>query len=56
MNFPECFRGPLKTLWRATYGLRAANYLPLTYTIADPRDESDMGASAASATNSPPPY
>jgi len=24
---PECFRGPLKTLWRATCGPRAANCL-----------------------------
>jgi len=23
--FPQCFRGPLKTLWRATCGPRAAN-------------------------------
>jgi len=29
--FPECFCGPLKILWRATCGPRAANYLPLTY-------------------------
>jgi len=28
--FPECLRGPPKTLWRATCGLRAANYPPLT--------------------------
>jgi len=24
--FPECFRGPLKTLWQATCGGRAASY------------------------------
>jgi len=29
MIFPECFRGPLKTLWRATCGPRAANCPPL---------------------------
>jgi len=29
MIFPECFRGPLKTLWPATFGLRAANCPPL---------------------------
>jgi len=30
MIFPECFRGPLKTLWRATCGPRAANCPPLS--------------------------
>ena len=29
MIFPECFRGPQKTLWRATWGPRAANCPPL---------------------------
>jgi len=29
INFPECFRGPLKTLWWATCGPRAANCPPL---------------------------
>jgi len=28
--FSECFRGPLKTLWRATFGPRAAIYPPLS--------------------------
>jgi len=30
--FPECFRGPLKTLRRATCGLRVANCPLLAYT------------------------
>jgi len=29
MIVPACFRGPLKTLWQATFGPRAANYSPL---------------------------
>jgi len=29
MIFPECFHGPLKTLWRATCGQQAANCPPL---------------------------
>jgi len=29
MVFPQSFRGPLKTLWRATFGPRAANSPPL---------------------------
>jgi len=29
MSFPGCFRGPLKTLWRATCGPQAANCPPL---------------------------
>jgi len=29
--FPECFRGPRKTTWRATFGPRAANCPPLPY-------------------------
>jgi len=27
--FPECFRGPLKTMWRATFGPRAGKCPPL---------------------------
>jgi len=27
--FPECFRGPLKTLWRAICGLRACSWTTL---------------------------
>jgi len=27
--FPECFRGPLKTLWRATCGPRACSWTTL---------------------------
>jgi len=33
INFLECFRGPLKTLWWATCGPRAANCPPLPYSI-----------------------
>ena len=29
--FPECFRGPLKTLWRATCGPRACSWTILIY-------------------------
>jgi len=28
--FSECFRGPRKTLWRATFGPRAAIHPPLS--------------------------
>ena len=31
--FPECFRGPLKTLWRATFGSRDAICPSLVYLI-----------------------
>ena len=34
INFRECFRGPLKTLWRATCGPRAANCPPLSYSTS----------------------
>ena len=29
--FPECFRGPLKTLWQATCGPRACSWTTLIY-------------------------
>jgi len=29
--FPEWFRGPLKTMWRATCGLRACGWTTLDY-------------------------
>jgi len=28
--FSECFRGPLETLWRATFGPQAAIYPPMS--------------------------
>jgi len=31
--FPECFRGPLKTLWWATCGPRACSWTTLTWLI-----------------------
>jgi len=31
---PECFCEPLKTLWRATFGLRAAICPPLLYMVS----------------------
>jgi len=31
--FSECFRGPLKTLWRATCGRRACTWATLLYDI-----------------------
>jgi len=31
--FPECFRGPLQALWRATHGSRAAICPPQTLAI-----------------------
>jgi len=45
MIFSECFRGPLKTLWRATCGPRAANFPTLGYGIpfwGKSRVESDV--------------
>jgi len=31
--FPECFRGPLKTMWRAKCGPQAANCPPLEHYL-----------------------
>ena len=33
--FPECIRGPLQMLWRATFGPRAANCPPLSQGLAN---------------------
>ena len=33
--FPECFRGPLKTLWRATCGRQACSWTTLMYLMQD---------------------
>jgi len=32
-TFPECFRGPLKTLWRATCGPRACSWTTQIYLM-----------------------
>jgi len=39
--FPECFRGPLKTLWRATGVPRAYSWTTLQYNMKE-RAEVDV--------------